>query len=509
MKSMKSLEERVKKVTAKAEILKEDRSAGSDTFIMENETKEFVTCWDDLNKKLNDRFAELSSIIDNNPPKKYTETIKYLLSFINDVGKILSSEQTVLTNEKTMEEQFKKFQQLQDSVKENQDKFDYVDSTGKELLLKFEGKSELEKLKNELQDLNTKWSDVPIILDERQQKLSSDIQLLKEYNDELESLEEWLNKTSKYLMEISHDQLIKDVETTEFKLEQINSMSNDIIKTKPRIESLQTLTNQLLENSEPMFSSILNSKLETISQKWHEINDCVKTSKDKFETALKKNDEIVNGIEDFTKWLSELEKEIPINTKTTSPVELFKIRGDYQNLKDKIDKRVEEFRNLNEMGNDKLLSSEGSSVQELGRRFTYLNARWTDVTDRIYEQYKQLQNASHEIGEFRALVLQERGWLDKLEKRLKKSSKKAADAEEISEELDDLENYIRNHPDNRREKIQSIGKQLAESGIMTTSIQSDVEALDKRWTELNTKVNNHFLFLITNLYFFFFQFHHF
>ena len=88
------------------------------------------------------------------------------------------------------------------------------------------------------------------------------------------------------------------------------------------------------------------------------------------------------------------------------------------------------------MGSDKLLSSEGSSVHELGRRFTHLNARWTEVTDRIYERYKHFQNASHEYGEFRALVAQESDWLDKLEKRLRKTNKNAADAEDISEELD-------------------------------------------------------------------------
>lgn len=131
-----------------------------------------------------------------------------------------------------------------------------------------------------------------------------------------------------------------------------------------------------------------------------------------------------------------MEKDIPADIKITSSVELFQVRGRYQTLKDKIDKRVEEFRNLNEMGNDKLLSSEGTSVKELGRRFTFLNARWTDVTDRIYERYRHLQNATHEYGEFRALVAQESDWLDKLEKRLKKSTKCAADAEEISEELD-------------------------------------------------------------------------
>lgn len=112
------------------------------------------------------------------------------------------------------------------------------------------------------------------------------------------------------------------------------------------------------------------------------------------------------------------------------------------------------------------------------------------MTDRIYERYKHFQNASHEYGEFRALVAQESDWLDKLEKRLRKSSKNAADAEDISEELDDLENYIRNHPDSRFEKLQDIGKQLIDNDIMTQSIKSDVEGLINRWQSLNKQVIN-------------------
>lgn len=52
----------------------------------------------------------------------------------------------------------------------------------------------------------------------------------------------------------------------------------------------------------------------------------------------------------------------------------------------------------------------------------------------------------------------------------------------------DLENYIRNHPEIRLEKIQEIGKQLIESNIMTQSIQADVESLTSRWESLNNQV---------------------
>jgi len=47
------------------------------------------------------------------------------------------------------------------------------------------------------------------------------------------------------------------------------------------------------------------------------------------------------------------------------------------------------------------LSSEGNSVQDVARKFTHLNAKWSDVTDRIYDKFKILKEASHEYGEFR------------------------------------------------------------------------------------------------------------
>ncbi|KAI4501477.1 hypothetical protein M0802_003354 [Mischocyttarus mexicanus] len=486
MKSMKSHDERVKKLIDKAKELSEsNHSVASENNKLNADTNTLHSNWEKMLKLLLDRLNEITDKIEKIPPKKYTESITNLITFVNSVESVLLSEHTIISDKKTMEEQVKKFQDLANTLKKYQDTFDYVNSTGHELITKTTDDTQAQKLRNELQDLNTKWSDIPIILEERQQNLLRDIKLLETFDKELLTLENWLDKSMEHIIEISKNTDLNDIKMTEYKLEQVRAFSREIDETKPKVETLQISTNKLLENSEPNFASVLNNKVEDISCKWNTVTDDAKSLIDKYEAALKKNDEIVNGIDDFTKWLSDLEKEIPADIKITSSVELFQVRGRYQTLKDKIDKRVEEFRNLNEMGNDKLLSSEGSSVKELGRRFTFLNARWTDVTDRIYERYRHLQNATHEYGEFRALVAQESDWLDKLEKRLKKSTKYAADAEEISEELDDLENYIRNHPESRQEKIQEIGKQLVDSNIMTQSIQTDVEALTNRWENLN------------------------
>ncbi|XP_032668835.1 dystrophin-like isoform X18 [Odontomachus brunneus] len=485
IKSMKSHDERIKKMLEKANELSLNQIANTESSNIDSDIKMFSINWDKLYTMLSERLTEVNNAIDRTPPKKYIEAVSNLTLFINNVESVLLSEHIIISDEKVMAEQMNRFKDIQNSLKEQEGIFKYVNSTGQDLITKMNNDSSAQRFKDELQDLNTKWSDIPIILEEKQQTLVKDITTIQIFNSELSALESWLMKSLSFLEDLSKDNVTDNVERTEHKLEQIRSFSQEMDKMKLKIEALGTSTNKMLEKSEPNFVSLLNSKLEAVAYKWASLVDEAKSLSDKYEGALKKNDDIINGIEDFTNWLSILEKDIPVESRITSSVELFQVRGRYQALKDKVDKRVEEFRNLNEMGNDKLLSSEGSSVQELGRRFTFLNARWTDVTDRIYERYRHLQNASHEYGEFRALVAQESDWLDKLDKRLKKSPKTAADAEEISEELDDLENYIRNHPESRLEKIQEIGKQLVDSNIMTHSIETDVEGLTNRWENLN------------------------
>lgn len=122
--------------------------------------------------RLSERLTEVNNAIDRTPPKKYTEAITSLMSFINNVEGVLLSEHIIISDEKTMEEQIKRFKAIQSSLKEHEQTFKYVNSTGQDLIAKINDDSLGQRLKNELQDLNTKWSDIPIILEEKQQTLT-------------------------------------------------------------------------------------------------------------------------------------------------------------------------------------------------------------------------------------------------------------------------------------------------------------------------------------------------
>lgn len=80
-----------------------------------------------------------------------------------------------MSDDKTMTEQLRKFSDLQNSLREHQEAYNYVNSVGHELIMKTNGDSQGQRLKDALQDLITKWSDIPIILEERQQNLQKGI----------------------------------------------------------------------------------------------------------------------------------------------------------------------------------------------------------------------------------------------------------------------------------------------------------------------------------------------
>ena len=79
-----------------------------------------------------------------------------------------------------------------------------------------------------------------------------------------------------------------------------------------------------------------------------------------------------------------------------------------------------------------------------GTYFFRISSEWKRVCEEsVVEKYVAMKSASDDFGEFRSLVAQETVWLDRLEKKLEKSAQTtAADAEEISEELDDIENFL-------------------------------------------------------------------
>lgn len=121
--------------------------------------------------RLSERLIEVNNAIDRTPPKKYIEAVSNLTLFVNNVESVLLSEHVIMSDEKVMTEQMSRLKDIRGLLKEQEEIFKYVNSTGQDLISKMNDESSAQRFKDELQDLNTKWSDIPVILEEKQQTL--------------------------------------------------------------------------------------------------------------------------------------------------------------------------------------------------------------------------------------------------------------------------------------------------------------------------------------------------
>lgn len=234
---------------------------------------------------------------------------------------------------------------------------------------------------------------------------------------------------------------------------------DDIAQFKNKVVDLNSTASNILENCDDKLSKDIKTKSEKLNKRWKETLDVFNKKSDNLQKALEKTEAMYNEIENFEKWLNDTEKEIPSpeQCNITNANELYQMKTRFQNLKEKCDNRTQEFRNLNERGSDVMLQSDKNPLADLAKRFTHLNARWTQVTDAIYERCKLvkyiylkilfifitnfyyfirvIQEASLEFSELTAWLTQEKTWLDGLQRKLCKSPNAPADAEEISDEL--------------------------------------------------------------------------
>lgn len=117
----------------------------------------------------------MSNAADKTPPKKYNETLDVLTFTISNIESVLSSEHAVISDEQTMKNKIEKLKEQLAILKTHQSNYDYVNKVGQELISKVNDETQISKIKDQLQDLNIKWSDLPIIIEEKLQKLSKGI----------------------------------------------------------------------------------------------------------------------------------------------------------------------------------------------------------------------------------------------------------------------------------------------------------------------------------------------
>ncbi|XP_038221210.1 dystrophin-like [Zerene cesonia] len=473
---MKQIETKLKELNAQSIILLTKAIPTCHKDDIEADTKRINKAFEELFTYLSGREVEIKLAINKKPVDKHEDEYKMVQKKVQDMENQIIAEHAVISSKEHMEKTLEELKRLKKDFEEIQSTYDSVVKDRKQNYER--GSVEELNFRSSVENLVTRFTDSQAILGQKIQKLENGIELLDNLHKETSELSSWLQQVSSFV-ESHSDIPLGDAEALESLLIESNNFDESKANYKAKLDKIESIKNTILEDCDETLSKHLKSDTKELQKRFNDVTNASFKLNENLRRSLERIENVIRRIDEMEKWLEEIENEIPKEEECEirDSGELYQMKTRFQALKDKCDEKTTEFRNLNEAGHDILVAAEGAT--RLARRLTQLSAGWTRATHCIYERYKVLAEAWHESGELRAWLAQHTAWLDGLARRLR-SSPARADAEEISDELYDLENYLANQSTERVERIESIGRALIDAHIMPAWIRAELDRAAQR-----------------------------
>ena len=308
---------------------------------------------------------------------------------------------------------------------------------------------------------------------------------MREHTEALEAITLWMEEVSPFL--IIEDATFGDIVNLESQFKDSQALVADVETLLPKLDEVRSsgtklLSHLTLSSQHAEMSDKVRLEMEAVTAKWQEITQLSKAQNARLKCSLDKSKELVDSVNEIQSFVSQLKRDLPNkHAAVTQPAELSQRTFKLLHFKDKIERK----RGLL----DKLLDTELERENQklLKDRVAQVEKSWKLICEPVIEEYHSMKSASSDYGEFKTLQAQESDWMERLEKKLQKSTNTAADAEEISEELNEIEHFLDNHPQSRLERIKELAHSLATKNIQICHWQKEAEKLVERWTSLKDK----------------------
>lgn len=327
---------------------------------------------------------------------------------------------------------------------------------------------------------------VIVSVQSRVEILEECLQQLSQFLEEIDGLSRWMKEVDVFLK--SEEAAFGDLVTLEAQLKESNALQDDIETLRPNVENINDNGRTLQLRCSPRsqeYRGDLEAKLKAVNAEWDITITAAKKQNEQLKEAMERSTEMSKALKELETFLTHLVQEIPGDEPIKEASQLSQKTYKLSQLKERIEKKSTTFDKLVKMAAN--LGNSNAEEEKIKNRYESVKKQWGEVTSPIDQRLVQMRLASTQYGEFKTLAAQESDWLERLEKKLKRAMNTAADAEEISEELDDIENFLNNHPDDRLGKLEDLAQSLSENNILISPVGTEAKKLRSKWVEVSQK----------------------
>ncbi|XP_072354530.1 dystonin isoform X18 [Scyliorhinus torazame] len=419
--------------------------------VVKKNIDELNCTWDNLNKAWKDRIDRLDEAMQE--AVQFQDALQAMFDWMDIAESKLNTMPPIGTDLETVKQQIAELKQFKTEAYQQQIEMERLNHQG-ELLLKKVNEDDAKRVAQEpLHELKHLWVNLDGKIVNRQHKLEGALLALGQFQHALDELMTWLTHTEELLNE--QKAVGGDPKAIEIAIAKHHVLQNDVLAHKSTVETVNKAGNDLLESSDGEEASSLQSKLESLNQRWKNVREQTEQRQQQLNHYLIQAQGFQSEIENMQRWLVETERQLsaskPVGGLPETAREQLHV---HLELCAAFKSKEEIYKNLINRGH---LNFEGADNSNVEQGINNLKERWESVEVKLNERKVKLEEALNLATEFHNSLQDFINWLTQAEQTLTLASSPSLILDTIMFQIDEHKIFA-NEVNSHREKIIELDK---------------------------------------------------
>ncbi|XP_028324054.1 dystonin isoform X5 [Gouania willdenowi] len=349
--------------------------------------------------------------------KKYDDSSTGLLKWLSCSEEEARKQQSevIAADPQTLQKQLEETKALQGQMSGHQTAVDTLRKTA-ELLITSEGDllSNTDEIQETVDDIVERYDNLSKSVSDRNEKLQITLTRSMSVQDGLDEMMDWMERVEASVKENGQIPLdsasIGDILSKEAALEQ------DIASRLSSISAMKAKVKAFVETADPSAAALLQSKMNTLSQRFSDACDKHKQKASQLEQLRGKVEEFEKGadkVQQFVVKRSEILQDTDGPAKTFN--ELFKL---VQDTRAEMIEHADDLEKLQCLSKELSETSSDKNRAQIQSKMDNVTNLFSTFKENIKEKEKDLSSCQDHMGEFRSAASALRTWLEETNEKL-------------------------------------------------------------------------------------------
>ncbi|XP_066460148.1 dystonin isoform X8 [Eleutherodactylus coqui] len=415
---------------------------------------ELISTWEMLNKTWKDRVDKLDEAMQ--AAVQYQDGLQALFDWADIAMGRLETMPPIGTDLETVKQQIAELKHFKTEAYQQQIELERLNHQ-KELLQK-KATDENDKLavEDSFKELKYLWQALDDKIINRQHKLEGALLALGPFQHALDELLTWMTHTEGLLNE--QKTIGGDPKTIEIELAKHHVLQNDVLAHKSSVETVQKAGNDLIESSAGEEASSLQSRLEALSQRWHNVLHKTEQRRKQLDSALFQAQGFHNEIEEMHQWLSDTERHLLASKPLGGLPETAKEQFDtHLELCAAFKAKEHVYKSIMQKSQQMMQRCPDEPEANIDQDIHNLKDKWGSVDTKLHERKVQLEEALSLATGFHNSLQDFINWLTQAEQTLTLASPPSLVLDTVLFQIDEHKVFV-TEVNSHRDQIMELDK---------------------------------------------------